>query len=133
MQPNLCSLAFQRRVIFLCFIRQYVSAGKRMLPAIPHAELLLFCAVSGGLMHLYENEPDTLAGFLRSTIRRFVHRPNAPLPHSASEAMMQVVHEDEEEEDEEERSEVYGGEVENEGSERARNGTEASAGRGEVE
>jgi len=67
-----------------------------------------------------------------------VHRPNAPLPHSASEAMMQVVHEDEEEEDEEEedeeeRSEVYGGEVENEGSERARNGTEASAGRGEVE
>jgi hypothetical protein len=74
-----------------------------MLPAIPHAELILFCAVSGGLMHLYENEPDTLAGFLKGTIRRFVHRPNAPLPHSASLAMMQVVQEDDEEEDEEEK------------------------------
>lgn len=77
-------------------------AGKRLLPPVPHAELILFCVVSGGLMHLYENEPDTLAGFLRGTIRRFVHRPNAPLPHSASEAMMQVVHEDTEEEEDEE-------------------------------
>lgn len=74
-------------------------AGKRMLPAVPHAELLLFCAVSGGLMHLYENEPHTLAGFLKWTIRRFVHRPNAQLPHSASEAMMQVVQEDTETDD----------------------------------
>ena len=79
--------------------------GKRMLPAVPHAELILFCVVSGGLMHLYENEPDTLAGFVKSTIRRFVHRPNAPLPHSASEAMMQVVYEKVEEEEEEEEEE----------------------------
>ena len=79
-------------------------AGKRMLPAVPHAELILFCVVSGGLMHLYENEPDTLAGFVKSTIRRFVHRPNAPLPHSASEAMMQVVYEKVEEEEGEEEA-----------------------------
>jgi hypothetical protein len=67
-------------------------AFKKMLPNVPHAELILFCAVSGGLMHLYENEPDTLASFLKGTIRRFVHRPShLPIPHSASEAMMQVV------------------------------------------
>ena len=66
---------------------------------MPHAELLLFCGVSAGLMHLYENEPDTLASFLRSTIRRFVHRPSGPLPNSASEAMMQVLKEDEEEDE----------------------------------
>jgi hypothetical protein len=72
-------------------------AGKKILPAVPHAELALLCVVSGGLMHLYENEPDTLAGFIRSTIRRFVHRPaNVPLPHSTSEAMMQVLTEEEE-------------------------------------
>jgi len=64
---------------------------KKLLPRVPHAELALFCVTAGGLMHLYENEPDTLAGFMRSTIRRFVHRPNAPLPHSASEAMIQAV------------------------------------------
>ena len=64
---------------------------KKLLPRVPHAELALFCATAGGLMHLYENEPDTLAGFMRTTIRRFVHRPNAPLPHSASEAMIQAV------------------------------------------
>ena len=74
-------------------------SGKRLLPAVPHAELLLFCGVSAGLMHLYENEPDTLASFLRSTIRRFVHRPSGPLPNSASEAMMQVLKEDEEEDE----------------------------------
>jgi hypothetical protein len=50
-------------------------------------------------MHLYENEPDTLAGFLRDTIRRFVHRPNAPLPKSASEAVLQACDDDDGAED----------------------------------
>ena len=61
--------------------------------------LALFVAVSAGLMHLYENEPDTLAGFLRDTIRRFVHRPNAPLPKSASEAVLQACDDDDGAED----------------------------------
>jgi hypothetical protein len=73
--------------------------AKRLLPAVPHAELALFVAVSAGLMHLYENEPDTLAGFLRDTIRRFVHRPNAPLPKSASEAVLQACDDDDGAED----------------------------------
>ena len=59
------------------------DVGQRLLPAVPHE--LLLCGVSAGLMHLYENEPDTLASFLRFTIRRFVHRPSGPLPNSASE------------------------------------------------
>ena len=44
-------------------------------------------------------EPDTLAGFLRDTIRRFVHRPNAPLPKSASEAVLQACDDDDGAED----------------------------------
>jgi len=69
-------------------------AVKRILPNVPHADLALFALVSGGLMHYFENEPESLAGFLRTGIARFTVRPNAPPPRSASEAMFQVVTED---------------------------------------
>jgi hypothetical protein len=50
-------------------------AVKRLVPNVPHADLLLFALVSGGLMHYFENEPETLAGFLRSGIARFTQAP----------------------------------------------------------
>jgi hypothetical protein len=74
-------------------------AVKRLVPNVPHADLLLFALVSGGLMHYFENEPETLAGFLRSGIARFTRRPNAPPPRSASEAVFQVVAEETPQED----------------------------------
>jgi hypothetical protein len=90
-------------------------AVKRLVPNVPHADLLLFALVSGGLMHYFENEPETLAGFLRSGIARFTRRPNAPPPRSASEAVFQVVAEETPEED---------------GGDEARPGTRARAPRG---
>ena len=69
-------------------------AIKRLVPNVPHADLLLFALVSGGLMHYFENEPETLAGFLRSGIARFTRRPNAPPPRSASESVLQAVAEE---------------------------------------
>ena len=90
-------------------------AVKRLVPNVPHADLLLFAIVSGGLMHYFENEPETLAGFLRSGIARFTRRPNAPPPRSASEAVFQVVAEETPEED---------------GGDEARPGTRARAPRG---
>ena len=74
-------------------------AVKRLVPNVPHADLLLFALVSGGLMHYFENEPETLAGFLRSGIARFTRRPNAPPPRSASESVFQAVAEETPEED----------------------------------
>ena len=74
-------------------------AVKRLVPNVPHADLLLFALVSGGLMHYFENEPETLAGFLRSGIARFTRRPNAPPPRSASESVFQVVAEETPQED----------------------------------
>jgi len=78
-------------------------AVKRLVPTVPHADLILFAVCAGGLMHYFENEPATLAGFLRSGISRFTKRPNLSPPRSASEAVFQVVAEDTEEQERFER------------------------------
>lgn len=78
-------------------------AVKRIVPTVPHADLLLFALVTGGLMHVFENEPETLAGFLRSGIQRFTKRPNQAVPRSASEAVFQVVTEDVDEDEKDPR------------------------------
>ena len=76
-----CALSHARAIDSLVS----TMSGKRLLPAVPHAELLLLRRLRGVDAPLRERTR-TLASFLRSTIRRFVRHCRA-LPNSASEAM----------------------------------------------
>ena len=62
---------------------------KKLLPRVPHAELALFC-VTAGLCTCMRMSL-TRCGVHALDDSKVVHRPNAPLPHSASEAMIQAV------------------------------------------
>ncbi|THG14196.1 hypothetical protein TEA_021135 [Camellia sinensis var. sinensis] len=61
----------------------YILVNRHLLPNIKNAEVALFCACMGGIMYYLEHEPDTMAPFLRSLIRRFLaSRISNPAPSS---------------------------------------------------
>ncbi|KAG6415993.1 hypothetical protein SASPL_123414 [Salvia splendens] len=73
----------------------YILVNRRLLPDIKNAEVALFCACMGGIMYYLEQEPDTMAPFLRGLIRRFlasrISNPGPPAGRSASYSYLQTL------------------------------------------
>eukprot|EP00897_Mesotaenium_endlicherianum_P006990 jgi/Mesen1/6319/ME000326S05458 len=61
----------------------YILINKHLLPDIKYTEVGLFCACMGGLMYYHDNEPDTVAPFVRGIITRFLSRTGFPLADPA--------------------------------------------------
>ncbi|KAH6773834.1 Mitochondrial import inner membrane translocase subunit Tim17/Tim22/Tim23 family protein [Perilla frutescens var. hirtella] len=73
----------------------YILVNRRLLPDIKNAEVALFCACMGGIMYYLEQEPDTMAPFLRGLIRRFlasrISNPGPSAGRSASYSYLQTL------------------------------------------
>ncbi|GFY83560.1 mitochondrial import inner membrane translocase subunit Tim17/Tim22/Tim23 family protein [Actinidia rufa] len=73
----------------------YILVNRHLLPDIKNAEVALFCLCMGGIMYYLEHEPDTMAPFLRSLIRRFlasrISNPAPPSNRSASYTYLQAL------------------------------------------
>ncbi|KAF6135394.1 hypothetical protein GIB67_027268 [Kingdonia uniflora] len=64
-----------------------VLVNRHLLPDIKNAEVALFCMCMGGIMYYLEHEPETMAPFLRSLIRRFLaSKISNPSPSSKGNA-----------------------------------------------
>ncbi|CAM8924923.1 unnamed protein product [Rhodiola kirilowii] len=65
----------------------YILVNRHLLPDVKNAEVALFCLCMGGIMYYLEHEPDTMAPFLRSLIRRFLaSKISNPAPLSSRAA-----------------------------------------------
>ncbi|KAK4740667.1 hypothetical protein SAY87_024255 [Trapa incisa] len=73
----------------------YILINRHLLPDVKNAEVVLFCACMGGVMYYLENEPDTMAPFLRGLIRRFlasrISNPGPPSGRSTSYNYLQTL------------------------------------------
>ncbi|CAL9776591.1 unnamed protein product [Musa acuminata subsp. burmannicoides] len=71
----------------------YISVNRHFLPHIKNAEVALFCLCMGGIMFYLENEPDTMAPFLRGLIRRFLaSRISNPSPSPNANTSYSYLH-----------------------------------------
>ncbi|CAH9090688.1 unnamed protein product [Cuscuta epithymum] len=73
----------------------YILVNRRLIPDFKNAEVALFCACMGGIMYYLEHEPDTMAPFLRSLIRRFlaskISNPTTSSNMNASHTYLQAL------------------------------------------
>ncbi|KAL9672980.1 hypothetical protein QQ045_029233 [Rhodiola kirilowii] len=73
----------------------YILVNRHILPDVKNAEVPMFCLCMGGIMYYLEHEPDTMAPFLRSLIRRFlasrISNPAPPSSRSASYTYLQTL------------------------------------------
>ncbi|MQL68582.1 hypothetical protein Taro_000815 [Colocasia esculenta] len=71
----------------------YILVNRHLLPDIKNAEVPLFCLCMGGIMYYLEQEPDTMAPFLRGLIRRFlasrISNPNPSFNSNSSHSYLQ--------------------------------------------